>query len=325
MAEKRDYLETAVERMPLCADGRVGSSIERVVLPDGRRFVVKRVIPMDNLRLSMTGDHLGREYLAWSRGILDALPPVVSHAIVDGWLDGDSAVVVMRDLSSSLLGGAQGLSRSDCRTVLAGLGAMHRSFLGDDPGGLTPLPLHLSLFAPGRMRMYAGGPDALPDAVLQGWEAFDDLVHEDISAAVFGLLDDAEPLARALLARPCTLIHGDPAAANIAIAGGRLTLVDWGYLATAPAALDIARLLAGSGPVLEMSREEAIADYERSAGPAFDVVALRLALLSALLLLGWRKALDITRHSDEEVRQREWEDLEWWIAHARRTLEAALL
>jgi hypothetical protein len=52
---------------------------------------------------------------------------------------------------------------------------------------------------------------------------------------------------------------------------------------------------------------------------------MRLALLAALVWLGWNKALDAAEHPDPAKRERERADLDWWVAQGRRTLAAGLL
>ena len=53
--------------------------------------------------------------------------------------------------------------------------------------------------------------------------------------------------------------------------------------------------------------------------------AMRLALLSALVWLGWNKALDAAEHPDPAKRERERDDLRWWVEQARTTISEGLL
>jgi hypothetical protein len=52
---------------------------------------------------------------------------------------------------------------------------------------------------------------------------------------------------------------------------------------------------------------------------------MRLSLMLGLVWLGWNKALDAAEHPDPATRAREREDLDWWVAQARTTLEAGVL
>jgi hypothetical protein len=93
----------------------------------------------------------------------------------------------------------------------------------------------------------------------------------------------------------------------------------------APGAVDVARFVAGCSSVVAMGREALLASYRREAGPAYDATALRLALLSGLVWLGWNKALDVMEHPDPAIRVRERADLDWWVREARTTLESGAL
>ena len=305
--------------------GKSGATLERVVLADGRRLVVKRSSPATDLLMALSGDSFGREYLMWSSGVLDLLPPAVGHAIVDGWQDGEVTVVVMRDLGDGVLTWEDRLSREQCQRLFVSMGSMYDGFLGRVPANLTPLPSLLGLFTPDRVRPYVDGENPLPALILHGWELFPALVPNDVAEPVLRLLDRMAPLADALRARPCTLVHGDLATVNLAFEDERVTLLDWGTPAEAPAALDLARFLAGCASVVDATREQLIEDFRELVPAGRDEPALRLALLSGLVWLGWNKALDAAEHEDPVIRARERADLDWWVDEARRTLAAGLL
>jgi Phosphotransferase enzyme family len=321
-----EYLDDVVERVPMVDhEGKSGALLERVTLAGGRRLIVKRFSPESDLLMAALGDVVGREYVLWSRGILDQLPPEVGHAVVDGWVDGDETVIVMRDLGDSVLTWQDRLTREQCRSMLISVAAQHRAFLGAAPDDLTPLPGFIALFAPDRMTPFVGSANPLASISIRGWDVFGESVPADVAEPVFALLADPEPLADALQSRPTTLVHGDLVTVNMAFSDGRLTLLDWAMPAAAPGALDIARFVAGCSLVVGAPREQIIADYAAAAGPAYDEVAMRLSLLSAVCWLGWNKALDAAEHPDLGVRAREQQDLGWWIQQARLTLNAGLL
>lgn len=320
------YLETAVERTALTEHvGKSGAGLERVLLADGRRLVVKRASPRTDLVMALSDSPISREFQLWSSGVLDQLPAGVAHAIVDAWVEDDVTVIVMRDLGDTVLTWDDRLSRDDCRLVLAGAGAMYVEFLGRPPPDLTPLPALLGMFAPHRLQPYTDSANPLASIALHGWEVFAKTVPSDVAVPVFALMEDPTPLADALTKRPTTLIHGDLATVNMSIADGSLTLLDWCLPAAAPAAVDLARFLAGCASVTDATREQIIEDFRELAGPAYDEVALRLALLGGLIWLGWNKAMDATEHPDSTIRERERRDLAWWLAESRKTLEAGLL
>ena len=73
------------------------------------------------------------------------------------------------------------------------------------------------------------------------------------------------------------------------------------------------------------SRDDLVDDVRRIQGTEHDEIALLLALLAAVVDLGWNKALDATEHSDPIIRDRETAELSWWVGMARRALDAGLL
>ena len=75
-----------------------------------------------------------------------------------------------------------------------------------------------------------------------------------------------------------------------------------------------------NGAAVQASLDELVDDVRAAAGRAHDQDALRLALLGALVQLGWEKALGATA-DDPDVRAREHSGLEWWTARAREALD----
>ena len=318
------YLDGAVERVAIGEVGKSGASIERVRLPDGRLLVVKRVGPDSDLFMRVLGRRTYPELDLWQRGILDEIPPPATHSVVDGWVDGDVTVLVMRDLGDRVLTWDDRLSRADCQRVLGAAAALHRTFEGRAPGGLVPLADLLSLFAPQRVAPHADGSE-LVRTCLHGWELFAERVEPRVSEPVLDLLAEPAPLVAAMQRCPCTLIHGDLATVNVALETHRVTLLDWAMPARAPGAVDVARFIAGCSSVVDASREEMLADYRAAAGPSYDGNAMRLAMLSGLIWLGWNKALDAAEHPDPATRLREQADLDWWVREADLTLRSGLL
>ena len=99
-----ELLQQAVEWTALTAhEGRSGADLEHVRLADGTTYVVKRVTPAADVTLALTGGTVPVEYLLWQSGALERLPPGVSHAVVDGWVEGDTTVLVMDDLRDQVL------------------------------------------------------------------------------------------------------------------------------------------------------------------------------------------------------------------------------
>lgn len=332
----RALLDTAPDRVPIGGDGRSGALLERVVLADGRRVVVKRFDPAVDLVMRLTGDDHGREVDLLLRGVLDTLPAGVRHAALDAWYDDDGrGVLVMRDLGDAVLTWQSRVTVEQARLVFSSLAELHARYLDRAPDWLTPLDVLVGLFEPGRIGALAN--EALPAAALRGWEYWPEVAPGPVGEQVLGLATDTTPLARACAALPTTLVHGDLATVNMAFESDRpdcLTLIDWSLAAAGPAELDTGRLLAGCGhqfgPVPRKPGEAraqldgALELHRQVAGTTYDASAMRVGLLAGLCWLGWNKALEIVEHPDAVVRAREREALAWWLYQAGLALEAGL-
>jgi hypothetical protein len=319
-----NLLDDAVERVALSEHaGLSGAPLERVRLADGRVLIVKRFTAETDITLAATGGEVGWEHVLWQSGALEQLPVGINHAIIDTWVENDETVIVMRDLGAAMLTWENRLDAARCSWLVEHVGRLHRHFLGHPPDGLAPLEAVLALFAPQRIKDHVDVE--LFELALRGWEIFEDAVPADVAEPVLRLLDDMDPLTKALQARPMTLVHGDLAVVNMAVELDDLVLIDWAMPAAAPGALDITRFIAGCSSVVELSREEMLAVYEKAAGPAYDETAMRLALLASLTWLGWNKALDAAENPDPATRAREKADLEWWVTEARKTLESGAI
>ena len=242
-------LDRAVQREGLKGhDGRSGAVLERVVLDDGTRLVVKTAAPGTDLPGAATGDP-GRELWLWSTGILGRLPPGAGHAIVDGWETGDGTIItVMRDLGDAVVGRRGPITRSRCRRILGAAAAVHRRFAGQHVARLCPLERRLTLFSP-RGIAAAGGDNQLAALVARGWEYFAEIAPPDIVAEVFAVFDDPEPLANELRRGGSTLIHGDLWLVNVALPPRGVVLLDWGLATEAQPRSNSRRSLPATRPV----------------------------------------------------------------------------
>ncbi len=332
-------LDTALNRGPVNDDGRSGATLERVLLVDGSRVVVKRFDPTVDLVMRLSGDTRGREVDFFRRGTLDRLPATVLHPVMDGWYDDEGrGVLVMRDLGDTVLSWKSIVGREQARTMFTAVADLHAAFLGSAPDGLTPLGSVLGLFEPRRIRRYAGA--GLVDYALRGWGYWPEVAPGEVGERVLALAQDTAPLTAACLALPTTLLHGDLATVNMAFEPGRpgcLTLIDWGLAAAGPAELDIGRLLAGcahvlgpadgraEGETIVARLDDLVALQREVAGASYDDDALRIGLLAGLPWLGWNKSLDIGEHPDQAVRERERVALRWWLHQAELAFETGLL
>ncbi len=317
-------LASAVERTMLDGhDGRSGAQLERVQLDDGTRLVVKRTRPGADLTMRLSGDSEGRELCLWATGVLDRLPAGVAHPVLGGWHDGDDIVVVMRDLGDAVLGWGTVLGRADCRRIFTAAAGMHAAFAGQRIDGLCPLTTRLSLFDPAGLRSLPADDHPIAGSALRGWERFAELVPGDVAIAVNALHRDPVPLAVALTARGTTLVHGDLWLVNAAFEPGEVVFLDWNLATEAPGAFDFATFLMGASGV-GATADELLEDVRGLQGDRHDETALRLALLAAVVDLGWNKALDASS-DDASLRARGTAELAWWTGQARRTLDLGLL
>jgi hypothetical protein len=322
--ERVSFLDEVVERAVLVEnDGKSGARLERAVLRDGRRVVVKRMTPASDFTMSLVGDTEAREYQLWSAGVLDRLPEQIGHCVLDAFVEDGETVIVMSDLGDAVLTWDDRLDPAQVRACFGAVAALHRTFLGTPPPEAPAVHAELGVFGPSRLAPQADD-NALFTLVLRGWEHFRSLVPADLADAVIGLAEDPGPLARRFADGPVTLVHGDLATVNMAPLDGRLYLLDWALAAAAPGALDVARFLAGCAHVVDVQPDALVESYRAEAGDAYDDRSMRLALLSGVVWLGWNKALDIVEHDDPAVRAREKSGLRWWLARAEEALERDL-
>ena len=256
-------VDQLVERSPMQDhDGKSGALLEQARLPDGTPVVIKWLDRSADLVMQATGDEAGREYVLWREGVLDRLPSGVGHAILEGSPAPGGAVLVMRDVSTSIIGWSRQLSRAECRQVLRAATRLHAAFAGKTA---TPGPCSLvtwiSILTPDTVRSVGGGDNPLPDLILRGWELFASVAPADVAEVVLAVPDNPELLARPLAARPMTLIHGDLSLANIAVEEHQMTLLDWGLAAIAPPAIELASFLIDHISQIDASHEQIIADF----------------------------------------------------------------
>lgn len=320
----RALLDLCVERIPMEGhDGRSGARLEWARLPGGEQLIVKRLDPDLDLTMRITGDRTGREHDLRRAGVLDQLPAGVGHALLASWPEPSGATLVLRDVGEHLPLGR--ISRAECQRVFAAAAAVHEAFDGVAVPAACPLETRLAVFAPRSMQSESPGDHGLPQLVLRGWELFSEVVPTPVVEAVFAAHEKPGPLAARLSENGSTLLHGDLWLVNVALEPDQVTLLDWALTCTGPAALDYVWFLTGNAARVAASRDELLDDVRAACGPRHDEQTLHLALFAGLVELGWNKALDAVEHVDPVIRQRELEDLAWWVSRARATLDAGLL
>lgn len=255
-------------------------------------------------------------------GLLDDVPECIDHTVAGAALTDDGAAVLMRDVSQWLVPeGDSPIPLDQHLRFLEHVAALHAAFWGwEDTVGLTPLVTRYLWFAPCVVacERARGFPDAVPRIMDEGWQRFPSVAPR-AAEVVMPLVDDPDPLVRALESTPRTLLHGDWKLGNLGShPGGRMILVDWAVPGSGPGCADLAWYVALNRKRLPdgYSKEEAIAVYRQAlerhdidTEPWWDT-QIALCLLGTLVQFGWEKAFD------------EGEELAWWEASA---LEGARL
>ena len=318
-------LATVIERVPLAADGKSGSELERVVLADESRLVVKHVRPGRDWIGRATHDG-GRIATLWHSGLFARLPAMVEHAILAVEHDEDGWLVIMRDVGAGLFAPGTRVSRATSRRLLEATAAMHVAFKGPAGtlAGLCALADLYGLFSPAvAAELRTPGASTIPDLIVEGWQRFPEVVGPDIVEAVGAIHADPAAFAAALLERPTTVVHGDLKLANLGLIDNRVVVLDCGDLtAVAPGAVDFAWYVAINAMAIDAAHDELLDDVRSAAAGERDEAALQLALFGALAQLGWDMALSATDAADGDGRARERAGLAWWSARARDALDA---
>jgi hypothetical protein len=200
---------------------------------------------------------------------------------------------------------------------------MHARFAAVDIPRLGPIAGLYRFLSPAMAVAEAGSPNPLPGLVGRGWARFPEAVPPDVAAAIGAIHRDPERFANAFAGSPPTLVHGDYRLANLGLREDRVVVIDWGSSCVlGPAALDLAWYLIVGATRIDATRDEVIDDFVALEGARHDPRALGLALIGALAMLGWNKALDVLENDDPAARARERADLDWWVARVRLELDA---
>ena len=309
-----------VSREPLDknADSLSGSPFERIKV-NGVSYVLKHLGRDLDWLMRALGDGLDtdgrptapRAVVLWRDGILDALPPVIDHAIVGASYDPTSgrSALLMRDISTTLVPtGSTPIGAALHRRFLDHMASTHATFWGfaDRPGLAAPGSRYTALTpAMAAREAAAGHDDAVPRAIPVGWARLHEVAAPAYEAAL-ALATDPTPLVTALGGTPQTLVHGDWKYGNLGShPDGRTVLLDWAWPGAGAACVDLGWYLAVNCDRLPESKDAAIDAYRAAlerhgvdTGPWW-ARQLELALLGAFVELGWSKTGDPT-------------ELGWW-------------
>ena len=333
---------TSVRQLPFAGGHSAsGSRFLAVETNDGRgpRFVVKRVSSEWDWIMRATDDRLGREALAWSSGLLDRLPPEVTHPTVAAARDGDGWAILMHDVTDALIPphdpyiGAP-IGEADHACFLDALAALHAGFWDETgvaaaPPGLCSPEDRYRAFSPETGRREGDGVDVYPRIIREGWDLVPTLVDPTVANLVARLANDPRPLTAAQARYPQTIVHGDPRPPNL----GRLVtdidapsaiLLDWHFVGPGVPGVDLAWYLYTTGPGRWLSHEALIGCYrERLAcrlGSRFDEgwwqPLLELSLLGQMLRCAQDLAWAAVQHESAAVRAWAHEALAWWSEQA---------
>ncbi len=301
-------------------EGASGAPLERALLDDGTRLILKTIDPKHDLSVAIEPTGIVREIALWQSGVLDRLPPGISHAIMDTWEEDEGEVIAMRDLGRSMLGWHSQLDRAEVRGIFAAATAMHRAMRDEVCGVCMPFEQWATIFSHRVMQPLANHENGLPRGVLVGWHRFASLVPAEVADLVFRIHDDPGIVAGPLAADGLTMIHGDLWVNNVALEAGHVTLIDWALAARAAPILEFVSFLAGCADQVDATHDEIVEDMRQVMGADFPGEALHAALVIGLVQMGWNMALQVTEHEGRRAA----ESLEWWVAQARGAIDRGL-
>ena len=311
----------------------------------GPRFVVKQVSREWDWIMRATDDRVGREVLAWTSGLLDRLPPEVSHPIVAAAREGEGWAILMHDVSDALfpphdpyIGAA--ISAADHTSLCDALAALHARFWDEaavaaSPPGLCSPDARYRAFSPETGRREGDGPDLYPRIIREGWDLLPTLIDPAVANLIIGLANDPRPLTAAQAPYPHTIVHGDPRPPNLGrlstgTSASSVVLLDWHFVGLGIPGIDLTWYLYTTGPGRSLSHEAIIGCYRerlaRRLGSRYDEgwwqAQLELSLLGQMLRCGQDMAWAAVRHESATVRAWARENLAWWsdqaLAGARR-------
>ncbi len=318
-----------VVREPLAktVDSLSGSPFERI-RTGGTSYVLKHLGRDLDWIMRVTDDGVDgppRVVGMWRDGLLDALPPVLDHALVGVSYDPATgrAALLMRDVTDALVrSGTDRIGLDQHRRFLDHLAALHATFWTFSDTGygyLAPAAVTYAAFSPAMAarEAAAGYDDAVPRAIPAGWARLREVAPASYQPTL-ALALDPEPLVRALAETPATLIHRDWKYGNLgSLPDGRTVLLDWAFPGQGAACADLGWYLAVNCDRLPEPKEKTVQVY-RDALERHGIATagwwerqLELALLGAFVQLGWSKTGDPV-------------ELEWWTRRITPVARALL-
>ena len=307
-----------IAETPLRHDGWSGAQMTQLVRPDGARFVLKRDSLARDWIARMTGDvpDLREALLVRARPDLPA-PVALPHLAVGQ--DGADVVLLMPDLTGTLLPWEAPVDGATTDAVLTALAALHRSPWQDAvPPGFpwTDLETRITLLTRRSAARYEAAGLAVGERFRLGWDAFDRHAPSAARGLVERLTADPTPLLAALARLPSGGLHGDLKLGNAGLAaGGAVFLIDWQMTLVAPIAVELGWFLVCNVAGLPFDPDVTLERYRRAADLTDDerwAAEGDLAILVGLLLRGWRKGYDAEAALLLPNGWTAADDLAWW-------------
>lgn len=307
-------------------DGWSGAGITRMTRGDGTRFVLKR-------------DSLRRDWLARATGdapelrevvlvrTAPKLPPPVRLPHLAAARDRDETVLLMPDLTGTLLTWEAPVDVETLDRVLAATAALHGSpWHRQVPAGFpwTDLRPRVLLLNRSSAARYEAEGLRVGERFRLGWDAFDRHASASARALIDRLTADPEPLLRVLARLPDVGQHGDLKLGNCGLADdGTVFMIDWQMTIVAPIAVELGWFLVCNVASLPLDPDAVLERYRIAASLPADATwaAQRdLSIVLGLYLRGWRKGFDAEAGLTLPNGWSAAEDLAWW---SRNAVEAA--
>ena len=300
-----------VERSPM-APGPTGAVFEKVRLTDGTRCIVKHLSRTNDSIMRILRDR-GSIKALWDGDVFTRLPAPIASSVLEIQEEADGWSALMPDLSEYLIAPDRVLSRAENERILRALDLMHRTFEGERIAGLCSHRDKLELNSPRMVEAErwndGNGPPELgrdgmewpfTQAVVHGWDLFNQMGPPDVVSAIASLHQDPDPLANEMDRFDSTIIHGDLQFPNMALAGDAIYLLDWGSAAIhGTAEEDFSWYLMANQRRLDASHEELLAEFIHLRGSKYVPEAFDLATIFIVTLMGCWIAWDVVEESDD--------------------------
>lgn len=328
---------TSIERITKDWGGFSGSHLEGIIVngEEEPRFVLKRLSREWDWKMRISNDDQCRELKIWQYGLLDMMPPEISHSVLAGATDGSGWAILMKNISDTFIKRDGDLTHEENEAYLESLAAMHahyweHSSLTDANIGLGDIETFLAVSNPDKCSSEAKAA-IFAEAVVEGWATMDTVLDDDVITIVRNLLKEPQQLVTALNKTPKTLIHCDPMIHNIGIISvpdNKVIALDWQEAAVSSPLLDLGSYI--NAVPMPISRDTAIAYYrialERRLATKFKdsmwQYLVNIALLAVFLRVGWASLYWISKLDDASKHQPFRDDLKWWSECVRRGTKA---